>query len=80
VNLKGRFGVSDRYGYRQLKAFNPDGLGLGTRFLGGGAVPASEPLRACLECGLVWCTVSPKELILLIAKRGKQATKEQFGL
>jgi hypothetical protein len=59
--------------------FRPDGLSFWV--LGfSESILFSDRFRSCLDCGLSWSTVSPEDLTSRIAKEGKQATKEQFGL
>jgi hypothetical protein len=39
---------------------------------------ASEPLRACLSCGLVWSAVDPDRLRFLIADHGLELARQHL--
>jgi hypothetical protein len=43
-------------------------------------VPFKSPLRACVDCGLVWTDIDDQELRGLISQAGDNETKKRLGL
>lgn len=58
--------------------FRPRGLRLLARVLG--SLPfVKDPILACLDCGLVWSHVEPRELRQLVITWKKAKLQEQTG-
>jgi len=65
----GRWGVT---------LFRPDGL---RKFalLPTGGIPIEAPICTCLDCGLLWSSVSQKAVTDFILKHGTKETKKNYG-